>query len=110
MYGICSTIFLVMNIEVAQVVWDDINKEHIWSKHKLSQDEVEQAVWNKSRLATQLANGRILLLGITEKRKLISVIISPKDIARTIWYPVTARRASRKEHYLFNQSKGGEYK
>lgn len=95
-------------IEVAQIVWDEINKEHIWSKHRLSQDAVEQAIRSKTSIAIKLANGRILLIGMTEKGKLISVIISPKDVARTIWYPVTARVASRKERDLFNLDRGGE--
>lgn len=92
-----------VEIGIAQVVWDEINKQHIWEKHRINQDQVEQAIYDNHRLARILPNGRIILLGITKKKKVIWVIISPKDAKRTIWYPVTARRANKKEVNLYKQ-------
>lgn len=84
-------------MEVDQLVWDQANSEHIWLKHKVSQDEVEQVVYDKEHKAVLLKNGRVLLLGASKEGRLISIVLSPKNIKKTIWYPVTARSPSKKE-------------
>ncbi len=109
LYGICSTMFienLDMRIEVIQLIWDEINAEHIWNKHKIGKEEVEQAVANDEAIARLLPNGRVLMLGLTEKDRLLSLILSPKDTSQKVWYPVTARVASKSERKLYSLEKG----
>lgn len=99
-----------MEIEIFEIVWDEINVKHIWDKQKIKQEEVEQAIFNEDRIATKLPNGRVLLIGFGINNRLIIVILSPKDTYQRMWYPITARVASKKDRRFYQSVKGGNIK
>jgi len=83
------------NIKLAQLVWDDWNKEHI-KKHNITVSEVEEAV--VSLLAHRMGHsGKIILIGRSGNR-LIAMIMAHKEDNK--YYIVTARDADRKERRL----------
>ncbi|MBI2330247.1 hypothetical protein HYU94_02570 [Candidatus Daviesbacteria bacterium] len=82
-------------IVIKKLIWDEYNIEHI-KKHEVAQAEVEEVAKNivghkQSKL------GRYLIIGRTGPR-IISVAVSRKAIG--IYYPVTARDASKKERKI----------
>jgi uncharacterized DUF497 family protein len=87
-----------------QLIWDAANIAHI-ARHAVTKDEVEQVCANR-RITSQTYTGRIRVIGETSDRRLLTVILAPK--VDDLYYPVTARLASRKERALYGLQKGGE--
>jgi uncharacterized DUF497 family protein len=88
--------------------WDAGNVEHI-RRHKVTREEAEQALqgW-PVEVDTQVRNGevRVLVLGPTEKDRLLAVVFAVRRQAVRV---VTARDASRKERMRYaKESKGRE--
>ena len=88
-------------MELNQLVWDDFNSSHI-SKHKVSKTEVIEACINQ-RLVLSARNNRLLLIGKTNKNRLLSVVLDKTNTAQ--YYIVTARDSSKKERKLINDQK-----
>ena len=91
-------------LEVKDLIWDDWNSLHI-AKHKLTRAEIETACTGKA-VTFAGKKGRLILLGLTQSRKLIAVILDPEP-QTGIYYPVTARPASKKERRYYRVKKGG---
>ena len=95
-------------IDVKQLVWDSWNVEHM-ARHGVLPDEVEQ-VCQRRPFVEHGYSGRLRLIGSTTTHRVLAVILAPKAIAG-VYYPVTARPASRKErrHYQqYHEQQGGE--
>ena len=78
-------------IVVKELVWDQINLEHI-KKHKMSQEEVEEA--QEIIYHRRTYGGKYLATGRSGNR-LITIMLRRKGLGK--YYVVTARDASRKE-------------
>lgn len=79
-------------IIVKQLIWDDVNKEHI-KKHDVSKEQVEEV--GKNQLAHKKGHsGRYIIIGRSGAR-ILSVVI--RRIKTGIYYPVTARDADKDE-------------
>lgn len=85
-------------IKIKRLVWDSWNTQHI-KKHSVLKFEVEQAV-EKSIRVFQTYNKRLLLIGKTNKHRLLTVILV--FIKKGYYYVVTARDTSKKERRLIN--------
>lgn len=85
-------------IKIGQLIWDDWNVEHI-KKHKVAMDEVEE-VCKTAKKALKAYKGRLLVLGKTKKKRLLTVVLAPEDKGK--YYVVTARDMSRKERRTLN--------
>jgi len=96
-------------VEIRQLVWDEWNIGHI-KKHKVSADEVEEAVDFEIKTFVSYKD-RILVLGRTKKGRLLTVILAPEDKQSLMlrnkqrYYVVTARDMSRKEKRLLKNEK-----
>lgn len=84
---------------VRGLVWDPANVAHI-ARHNIMQHEVEE-VCHGQHIVRQGYLQRIMLIGPTKPRRIIAIILDPKGDG--VYYPVTARPASRRERSLYAQ-------
>jgi uncharacterized DUF497 family protein len=89
---------------VHRLIWDPGNVRHI-ARHQVSAAEVEQ-VCHGEHIQSVAYQGRIMLIGVTQQDRLLSVVLEPES--EHTYYVVTARSASRKERQLYRSMKGGE--
>lgn len=86
---------------IGKLVWDVWNVAHI-ARHSVTPDEVEEVCHGD--FVVQLGKkGRSLVFGPLKSGKMITVVIDP--LGRGIYYPVTARSASRRERLIYKQEK-----
>ena len=82
---------------IAALVWDDFNEAHIWERHQLTRLQVEEVCYGDAsniHLKTTFG-GRLLLVGPGQDGKLYAIVLASEG--ENIFYPVSARRASKKE-------------
>lgn len=91
---------------IRRLIWDAWNVAHI-ARHQVSPKEVEE-VCHGAPLVRQSHKGRFLLIGPTFSGRILVVVLAPER--RGVYYPVTARPASRKERRRYQEEKGGEAK
>ena len=89
---------------VRRLSWDAWNVSHI-ARHQVTPEEVEQ-VCHGQHVQRQAYAGRIMLIGTTEAGRILSVVLNPEE--NDMYYPVTARPASRGERRVYLSEKGGE--
>ena len=92
-------------IFVRHLIWDTWNVAHI-AHHNVTPDEVEE-VCHGNPLSEQGYDKRLLLIGPTAVGRMLGVVLAPEG--KGIYYPVTARPASRKEHQKYQEEAGGEH-
>lgn len=79
-------------IIVKKLIWDEVNVEHI-KKHDVTVEEVE-FICRQLIVHKRAKNGRYSLFGRVGGR-ILTVIVKREE--PTIYYPVTARDAAKKE-------------
>jgi uncharacterized DUF497 family protein len=82
-----------MEIEIAELQWDDFNAEHV-ACHSVSVNEVREACLNQIDVLSGHSN-RNMLFGRTNNGRYLTVILVRK--LKNIYYVVTARDTSKKE-------------
>ncbi|MFI5272548.1 MAG: hypothetical protein ACHQ4H_05880 [Ktedonobacterales bacterium] len=89
------------DLDIHQLVWDDWNRGHIWDRHQLTPEVVEEVCYGDAEklYAEQTYGGRYLLVGPRRGGKLFAVVLAPKGAGQ--YYPVSARRASQKERRAY---------
>lgn len=94
-------------IEIIRLIWDDWNVAHI-ARHTVLPIEVEE-VCHDDPTEERGYNHRILLVGPTRAGRILALVLAPKE-EQGVYYPVTARDASRKERRAYTEwkEKGGE--
>lgn len=98
----CTTLYYIVIMKRdKRLVWDKWNLEHI-KKHKVTKQEVEEAYQSKDFIRQSYLE-RLIILGKTRKRRLLTKIISyAKQINP---YVVSARDMSKKERRFYEKSK-----
>lgn len=99
----CVTIYPLL-IDIRRLIWDDWNEAHI-ARHDVVRDEVEEACLGDP-YTDEGKKDRIRLIGPTNIGRMLAVILDPEE-EKGVYYPVTARPASRKERRLYLVRKGG---
>jgi len=89
---------------VQRLVWDEWNVGHI-ARHGVIPEAVEQVCYNNP-LVSQTYNDRLRLIGVNADGEILTVILAPEG--GDVYYPVTARPASKKERQLYRAQKGGK--
>jgi uncharacterized protein len=92
---------------VRRLIWDAWNVAHI-ARHQVTPEEVEQTCHGAPETLTG-KKGRLLLIGPTTAGRMIAAVLEP--LGRGVFYPVTARPASRKERRYYQEQqaqKGGQ--
>lgn len=82
---------------ILRLIWDSWNIAHI-ARHGVTQDEVEEICHNDPLVQTG-KKGRLLIIGFNQGGKMLTVILDEES--QGIYYPVTARAASKKERKLY---------
>lgn len=92
---------------VRSLIWDGFNTTHIVERHAVSPDEVDQ-VCQGEHFTAQGHTGRLRVIGPTKAGRMLTVILDPEP-EPGVYYPVTARPASRKERQRYEEAReGGE--
>jgi len=82
---------------VRWLIWDGWNVRHV-ARHKVTRDEVEE-VCHGLFITREAYAGRLMLIGPTRADRTLAVVLEP--VEEGVFYPVTARTASRKERRLY---------
>jgi hypothetical protein len=90
-------------VYVRRLIWDAWNVAHI-ARHRVTPDEVEQVCHGQHWTSATYA-GRLRVVGPTVAGRMVTVVLAPRG--QGVYYPVTARPASRKERRHYQQQKGG---
>ena len=88
---------------ILRLIWDEWNIAHI-ARHNVIPDEVEQVCFGDP-VIQKGDKGRKLLTGPTDAGRMLSVVLDPED-EEGVYYPVTARPASRPERAHYQKEKG----
>ena len=88
---------------VRRLIWDTWNVTHI-ARHQVNAEEVEE-VGHGTPLVQQGYKGRVILIGPTLSGRMLAAVLAREG--RGVYYPVTARPASRRERALYKQEKEG---
>lgn len=91
-------------IYVRKLRWNGWNVAHI-ARHEVEPSEVEE-VCHGLYIARASYKERLMLIGSTKAARMIAVVLESEGDG--IYYPITARVASRKERRLYLEEKGGE--
>ena len=91
-------------IFVRRLLWDAWNVPHI-ARHCVIPEEVEEAC-HGDPYTDEGKKVRVRLVGPTRSGRMLAVILDPEQ-EEGVYYPVTARPASRKERRLYREQKGG---
>src|SRR5690349_19350352 len=98
----CVTILLTM-LTIRRLIWDPGNIAHI-ALHQVTIEEVEAAC-HGDPVTLQTYLSRIIVIGPTEAGRILAVVLDP--VEADVYYPITARSASRKERRYYTQQKAG---
>ena len=85
-------------IVIKHLVWEEWNIEHI-AQHDVLPEEIEE-VCQANPQTSGAKKGRIRVTGRTKKGRLISLFLDPEP-EEGVYYPVSARVASRKERRAY---------
>jgi uncharacterized DUF497 family protein len=93
----------MLMIVIRRLIWDSWNVAHI-ARHEVTSDEVEE-VCHGEYIVRQTYDERLLLIGPALNGRMLVVILGPTK-KRGVYYPVTARSASKKERNLYKTNIG----
>ena len=88
---------------VRQLIWNSWNTEHI-ARHEVALEEVEE-ICDQDPVTSETYGGRIRVIGRTEAGRILTAILSPQQ-EDGVYFPITARTASRKERQLDRDQRG----
>lgn len=92
-------------LSILRLIWDEWNVRHI-ARHNVTLDEVEE-VCHGDPFPEKGKKGRVRITGSTISGRMLAIILDPEK-EPGVYYPVTARQASRKERRTYQIAKGGE--
>jgi uncharacterized DUF497 family protein len=85
---------------IRRLIWDAWNIAHI-ARHDVTSEEVEEVCHGDAFFSENTYKGRIRVIGPNATGRLLTVILAPEG--QGIYYPVTARPASRKERQRYRE-------
>lgn len=85
----------------AELLWDDDTIEHIWKKHHLSIEEVDEAFHDSNALIHKGKHGRQVVYGQTEGGRYLTIIV--KFESRQVAWLVTARQMADSERRRYKR-------
>lgn len=93
------------DIDIHKLLWDNVNKAHIWERHQLTKDLVEEACYGDPQYikAAETYNNRYLVIAPLQDNRLLAIVLAPQGEGKH--YPVSARIASKKERREYHQWK-----
>src|SRR3954462_3697120 len=92
-------------IAIEWLVWDEWNLKHIWERHGLRPETVEEVCYG-TPFVLQGYKGRFVLIGPARGGDIFTVILGTVPGQLGAYYTFSARPASRKERRYFSEQKG----
>lgn len=92
-------------ISVHVLLWNPGNVAHI-GRHNVAPEEVEQ-VCHGPFVVREAYSGRLMIIGPTLEQRMLTVVLDPEPGRGGVYYPVTARPASRKDRRHYREERGG---
>ena len=89
------------NAEVQEIFWTDEAEAHIWSRHQVTPDEVEQIVYTRPRLVTNGRDNTTYVFGQTNQGRYLLVVLTEAHVGGL--YVVTARTMTDKERGTYQR-------
>ena len=86
-------------LDVRDLIWDDWNTRHI-ARHGVTPGDVVE-VCRKWHIVRETYADRLIVIGANGGGDLLTVILNPRG--DSVYYPVTARPASRKERRAYRE-------
>ena len=86
---------------VRELMWTEENEDHIWSRHEILPDEVEQVVNTRPRWVTKGTANTELIYGTTAAGRYLLVVLSEAADGRD--YVITARDMNDDERRTFRR-------
>lgn len=86
-------------LHVRGLIWDDWNVRHI-ARHGVTPGDVVE-VCRTRHIVRETYAGRLIVIGTNSSGDVLTVILSPQRA--DIYYPITARPASRKERRAYRE-------
>lgn len=90
-------------LSIRRLIWDSWNVAHI-ARHQVTPEEVDD-VCRGDPVVQQGSKGRSLVFGPTRSGRMLTVVLDPEG--EGVYYPVTARPASRRERAIYQQERYG---
>lgn len=96
------------DIDIRELLWDDINEAHIWERHQLSKDLIEEACYGDPQYikVRDTYHNRLFVVAPLQNKRLLTIILAPHSEGR--YYPVSAYIASKKERREYREWKAGK--
>ena len=85
----------------AELLWDDGSIEHIWERHHLRIEEVDEAFHNPNALIHTGRYGRQVVYGQTEGGRYLTIIVKFES-RQTAWL-ITARDMTNSERQRYKR-------
>ena len=94
-------------MQITELLWDEGTVEHIWSKHKVDPQEVEEACFSEIPPSIEVGRGGVpiyYVLGKTFNERYLFVVV--KYLYRGKAKPITARDMNQKERKRYHKRRG----
>jgi hypothetical protein len=87
------------------LVWDEWNLAHIWERHSIRPQAVEDVCFGDP-VALRSYKARVVLIGPERSGRILTVVVGPVPGEPGVYYPFSARPASRNERRLYIEQQG----
>jgi len=84
-----------------EFIWDKGNKDKNWLKHRVSNQEGEEAFFDENKKITKDLEKRYILLGKTKKNRLLFIVFTIRNKKIRV---ISARDINKKEVYLYEEA------
>jgi len=94
------------DVDIQEIRWDDWNKVHIWERHQLTPEQVEEVCYGSpaNMLVEETYSNRFRIIGPKNDGKLLVVILAEEG--PNSFYIVTAKPPKRQELRRYQIWKG----
>lgn len=90
-----------------EILWTEDSEDHIWTRHRVLADEVEQVVNTRPRWVRRGKEDTEQLYGVTDAGRYLLVVLSEAQDGRD--FVVTARDMTDDERRTFRRRRGEHY-
>lgn len=93
------------DIDIHELLWESINESHIWERHQLTKDLVEEACYSIPQYikVVSIYSNRYIVIAPLQNKKLLAIVLAPQGEGKH--YPISARVASKKERREYRKWK-----
>jgi len=95
----------LLRLDPIDLDWADWNRDHI-AKHGVVAAEVEDVVAGDP-VFRDIRKGRMMAIGPTRQGWMLAVVVGPVPHRPGVYYPFSARPASRQERRRYRDAKAG---